>query len=51
MGYFLVRYDSRVVIYNRRMFTRLATGILTFTDYSQPSTELTTHYAVTLAIL
>ena len=26
MGYFQVRYDSRVVIYNRRAFTRLATG-------------------------
>ena len=27
MGYFLVRYDSRVVIYDHRMFTRLATVI------------------------
>ena len=26
MEYFLVRYDSRVVIYNRRGFIRLATG-------------------------
>ena len=26
MGYFLVRYDSRVVIYERKMFIRLATG-------------------------
>ena len=26
MGYFQVRYDSRVVIYNRRGFIRLATG-------------------------
>ena len=25
MGYFQVRYDSRVVIYNRRAFIRLAT--------------------------
>ena len=25
MGYFLVRYDSRVVIYERKMFIRLAT--------------------------
>ena len=25
MEYFLVRYDSRVVIYERKMFTRLAT--------------------------
>ena len=24
MGYFKVRYDSRVVIYNRKMFIRLA---------------------------
>ena len=27
MGYFQVRYDSRVVIYDRRGFIRLATGI------------------------
>ena len=26
MGYFPVRYDSRVVIYKRKMFIRLATG-------------------------
>ena len=26
MEYFLVRYDSRVVIYKRKMFIRLATG-------------------------
>ena len=26
MGYFLFRYDSRVVIYERKMFIRLATG-------------------------
>ena len=26
MGYFQVRYDSRVVIYDRRAFIRLATG-------------------------
>ena len=25
-GYFPVRYDSRVVIYERKMFIRLATG-------------------------
>ena len=25
MGYFSVRYDSRVVIYERKMFIRLAT--------------------------
>ena len=28
MGYFPVRYDSRVVIYERKMFIRLATGLL-----------------------
>ena len=27
MGYFQVRYDSRVVIYDRRGFIRLATGV------------------------
>jgi len=27
MGYFTVRYDSRVVIYERKMFIRLATGV------------------------
>ena len=26
MGYFSVRYDSRVVIYEHKMFIRLATG-------------------------
>ena len=26
MGYFPVRYDSRVVIYEHKIFTRLATG-------------------------
>ena len=26
MGYFQVRYDSRVVIYERKMLIRLATG-------------------------
>ena len=28
MGYFSVRYDSRVVIYERKMFIRLATGLV-----------------------
>ena len=28
MGYFQVRYDSRVVIYDRRGFIRLANGII-----------------------
>ena len=27
MEYFLVRYDSRVIIYDRRGFIRLATGL------------------------
>ena len=27
MGYFPVRYDSRVIIYDRRGFIRLATGV------------------------
>ena len=27
MGYFPVRYDSRVVIYERKMFIRLVTGL------------------------
>ena len=27
MGYFTVRYDSRVVIYERKMFIRLATVV------------------------
>ena len=27
MGYFQVRYDSRVVIYERKMFIRFATGL------------------------
>ena len=29
MGYFQVRYDSRVVIYDCKMFIRLATGWVT----------------------
>ena len=28
MGYFPVRYDSRVIIYKRKMFIRLATGLV-----------------------
>ena len=28
MGYFPVKYDSRIVIYERKMFIRLATGDL-----------------------
>ena len=33
MGYFQVRYDPRVVIYDRRGFVRLTTdGAPTFTD-------------------
>ena len=30
MGYFPVRYDSRVIIYDRKMFIRLATGVVGF---------------------
>ena len=30
MEYFLIRYDSRVIIYDRRGFIRLATGNLLF---------------------
>ena len=33
MGYFPVRYDSRVVIYERKMFIRLATGVGTIFLY------------------
>ena len=28
MGYFPVRYDSKVVIYKRKMFIRLAIGLV-----------------------
>ena len=28
MGYFQVRYNSRVVIYERKMFIKLATGLV-----------------------
>ena len=30
MGYFQVRYDSRVVNYERKMFIRLATDVLAY---------------------
>ena len=30
MGYFQVRYDSRVVIYEHKMFIRLATAVAAF---------------------
>ena len=30
MGYFPVRSDSRVIIYERKMFIRLATGVVQF---------------------
>ena len=39
MGYFQVRYDSRVVIYERKMFIRLATGKI-FTYYYKLSITL-----------
>ena len=34
MGYFQVRYDSRVVNYDRRVFIRLATGLVVMDDNS-----------------
>jgi len=34
MEYFLVRYDSRVVIYDRRGFIRLATGFTELTKFA-----------------
>ena len=34
MEYFLVRYDSRVVNYDRRGFIRLATGLVVMGDNS-----------------
>ena len=30
MGYFPVRYDSRVLIYEHKIFIRLATGLISF---------------------
>ena len=36
MGYFQVRYDSRVVNYERRGFIRLATGIVIMGGHSCP---------------
>ena len=32
MEYFIVRYDSRVVIYKRKMFIRLSTELLMEND-------------------
>ena len=34
MGYFQVRYNSRVVNYDRRGFIRLATGLVVMVDDS-----------------
>ena len=34
MGYFPVRYDSRVVIYDRKMFIRLATDVFNILVFS-----------------
>ena len=39
MGYFPVRYDSRVVIYEHKMFIRLATGFSN-TNYVKKVFEL-----------
>ena len=36
MGYFPVRYDSRVVIYDRKMFIRLTTGLQHAAHYWKP---------------
>ena len=38
MGYFPVKYDSRVVIYERKMFIRLATEIVAFAMVHQYNT-------------
>ena len=38
MGHFPVRYDSRVVIYERKMFIRLATCEAKFGDLSNEFT-------------
>ena len=35
MGYFQVRYDSRVVIYERKMFIRLATDLAKFYHFGE----------------
>ena len=32
MGYFPVRYDSRVIIYERKMFIRLATDLFLYAE-------------------
>ena len=37
MGYFPVRYDSRVVIYDRRAFIRLATGVIWSSHFNDQS--------------
>ena len=44
MGYFPVRYDSRVVIYERKMFIRLSTDY----ESSLPSYEYSTHIVASL---
>ena len=35
MGYFQVRYDSRVVIYDRRGFIRLANGLISVESFDE----------------
>ena len=35
MEYFPVRYDSRVIIYERKMFIRLATGLIEYRWFKQ----------------
>ena len=41
MGYFQVMYESKVVIYNRKMFIRLATGYEQ--DYSATRFHIAIH--------
>ena len=40
MGYFPVRYDSRVIIYERKMFIRLATGEYHNELYALPTSTM-----------
>ena len=40
MGYFPVRYNSRVIIYERKMFIRLATGEYHNELYALPTSTM-----------
>ena len=44
MGYFQVRYDSRVVIYNHGAFIRLATDVMDIFITLDPSTYMPTSF-------